>query len=58
MATSLGYVYLSCVVTLSKMFSTMFEPKEISNFFKGSSVFPLDACGYNFKGRVGEKRSD
>ena len=37
------YILLSCVLTLSQMFPTIFKPREICNFNQGNGPFHLDA---------------
>ena len=39
------YVLLSCVLTLSQMFPTIFKPREIHNFNQGNGQFNLVTCG-------------
>ena len=38
------YILLSCVLTLSQMFPTIFKPREIHNFSQGNGPFHLVAC--------------
>ena len=38
------YILLSCVLTLSKVFPTNFQPREICNFNQGNGPFHLVAC--------------